>query len=373
MPEPVLTRAIDAVASGRDLSADEAAEVLAVIMAGDASETQIAGLLIALRTKGETVDELAGLARTMRSFATPVTTSRDDLVDTAGTGGGRSTFNVSTTAALIAAGAGCAVAKHGNRSATSRSRLGRRARGARRPHRPLARRPSGRCIDEIGFGFMFAPNHHKATRFVVPVRKELAVRTIFNFLGPLTNPAGARRQLIGVSDPGYVETMAGALALLGVERALVVTSEDALDEMSITAPTTVVEVDGTDLRTYTVRPEDVGLTTARTIPTRLAGGSPEDNAATARAIFGGEQRPAARPRGAQRRRRDLRRRPRRRPRRRRRRRPGRDRRRRGDAHARRARRAHAGARAGGARHERPRADRRRARARTCAGGARRSR
>jgi anthranilate phosphoribosyltransferase len=287
VPNTVLTSAIDAVASGRDLSADRAAEVLAIIMAGEASETQIAGLLIALRTKGETVDELAGLARTMRSFATPVRCSRDDLVDTAGTGGGRPTFNVSTTAALIAAAAGCAVAKHGNRSATSRSGSAD-VLEALEVRIDLGPEAVGQCIDEIGFGFMFAPNHHQATRYVVPVRKELAVRTIFNFLGPLTNPAGARRQLLGVSDPGYVETMAGALALLGVERALVVTSEeDSLDEMSITAPTTVVEVDGPDIRMYTVCPEDVGLTTCSD-PDALLGGSPEDNAATARAIFGGE-------------------------------------------------------------------------------------
>jgi anthranilate phosphoribosyltransferase len=289
VPDPVLTRAIDTVASGGDLSVDEAAEVLAVIMSGDASETQIAGLLIALRTKGETVGELAGLARTMRSFAAPVATSRADLVDTAGTGGGRSTFNVSTTAALIAAGAGCAVAKHGNRSASSRSGSADvlEALGVCIDLTPAA---VGICIDELGFGFMFAPRHHQATRFVVPVRKELAVRTIFNLLGPLTNPAGARRQLIGVSDAGYMTTMAGALALLGVERALVVTSEDALDEMSISAPTTVVEVDGTDLITYSVRPEDVGLTTDADTDAVL-GGSPDDNAATTRAIFDGERGP----------------------------------------------------------------------------------
>ena len=289
MPDPVLTRAIDAVASGHDLSADEAAEVLAVVMAGDASEAQIAGLLIALRTKGETVAELAGLARTMRSLATPVQSSREDLVDTAGTGGGRPTFNVSTTAALIAAGAGCAVAKHGNRSATGRSGSADvlEALGVRIDLTPEA---VGVCIDELGFGFMFAPAHHQAMRFVVPVRKELAVRTIFNFLGPLTNPAGARRQLIGVSDRAYVDTMAGALALLGVQRALVVSSQDSLDEMSISAPTTIVEVDGTDLRTYTVRPEDVGLATAPDVEAVL-GGSPQDNAATARAILGGERGP----------------------------------------------------------------------------------
>ena len=289
MPDPVLTQAIDKVASGRNLSADEAAEVLAVIMAGDASEVQIAALLIGLRTKGETIDELAGLARTMRALAAPVKTARDELVDTAGTGGGRPTFNVSTTAALIAAGAGCAVAKHGNRSATGRSGSADvlEALGVRIDLGPGA---VGTCIDEIGFGFMFAPMHHQATRFVVPVRKELAVRTIFNFLGPLTNPAGARRQLIGVSDPGYVEIMAGALALLGVDRALVVSSQDALDEMSISAPTTVVEVDGADLNTYTVRPEDVGLSTIAD-PDAVQGGSPEDNAATARAIFAGETGP----------------------------------------------------------------------------------
>ena len=289
MPDPVLTQAIDKVAAGRHLSIDEAARVLEVIMAGDASEVQIAGLLIALRTKGETIEELAGLARTMRALAAPVTTSRQELVDTAGTGGGRPTFNVSTTAALIAAGAGCAVAKHGNRSATGRSGSADvlEALGVRID---LAAGSVGVCIDELGFGFMFAPRHHQATRFVVPVRKELAVRTIFNFLGPLTNPACARRQLIGVSDLAYVEKMAGALALLGVDRALVVSSQDALDEMSISAPTTVVEVDGADLRTYTVRPEDCGLSTVDD-PDAVSGGSPADNAATTRAIFAGEPGP----------------------------------------------------------------------------------
>lgn len=287
MPDPVLTSAIDAVASGRDLSTDEAAEVLAIIMAGNASDVEIAGVLIALRTKGETVEELAGLARTMRSFAAPVTTSRDELVDTAGTGGGRPTFNVSTTAALIAAAAGCAVAKHGNRSATGKSGSADvlEALGVRIDLTPAA---VGQCIDDVGFGFMFAPAHHQATRFVVPVRKELAVRTIFNFLGPLTNPAGAPRQLIGVSDPGYLHTMAGALAILGVTRALVVSSQDALDELSIAAPTTVVEVNGDALETYTFKPEDAGLGTT-TDPEATAGGFPADNAATARAIFGGEQ------------------------------------------------------------------------------------
>ncbi|MDQ3849525.1 MAG: anthranilate phosphoribosyltransferase [Actinomycetota bacterium] len=289
MPDPVLTRAIDALASGRDLSAEEAGEVLAVIMGGGASDVQIAGFLIALRTKGETVEELAGLARTMRALAAPVRTGRDELVDTAGTGGGRPTFNVSTTAALIAAGAGCAVAKHGNRSATGLSGSADllEALGVRIDLSPES---VGRCLDELGFGFMFAPTHHRAMRHVVPVRKELAVRTIFNFLGPLTNPAGAARQLIGVSDRSYLETMAGALALLGVRRALVVSSQDALDEMSISAPTQVVEVNGHDVRTYTVAAEDVGLDSD---PDHEAtrGGTPQDNAATTRAILSGERGP----------------------------------------------------------------------------------
>jgi len=257
MPNAILTRAIDALAQRRDLSADETAEVLDQIMHGEASETQIAGFLIALRTKGETVDELTGLARTMRELAAHVSVDRPDLLDTAGTGGGASTFNVSTTAALIAAGAGCAVAKHGNRSATSRSGSADllEALGARID---LAPEGVAACIEEAGFGFMFAPAHHQATRFVVPVRRELAVRTIFNFLGPLTNPAGARRQLIGVSDPSFLETIAGALARLGVDRALVVAGEDGLDEVSISAATRVVEVNGEELRRYTLVPEDVG-------------------------------------------------------------------------------------------------------------------
>ena len=289
MPNPVLTKAIDRLAQREDLTVEEAGDVLAEIMRGEASETQIAAVLIALRTKGETADELAGLAQTMRRLATPVNTGRDDLLDTAGTGGGRTTFNVSTTAAIIAAGAGCAVAKHGNRSATGLSGSADllEALGARldlTPDRVV------RCIEEAGFGFMFAPAHHGATRYVVPVRKELAVRTIFNFLGPLTNPAGATRQLIGVSDPGMLETMAAALARLGAARALVVSSEDGLDELSTSAPTRVVEVNGTEIRRYVVTPAECGLPEAP--PDAVRGGRPEDNARVTRAILAGEDGPA---------------------------------------------------------------------------------
>jgi anthranilate phosphoribosyltransferase len=276
---------IDALAGGRNLSQEEAAAILAEIMSGGASEIQIAAFLIALRTKGETVEEIAGLAQAMRSFATQVPVSRDDLLDTAGTGGGQRTFNVSTTAALIAAGAGCAVAKHGNRSATGLSGSADllEALGARIDLTPQA---VARCIDEVGFGFMFAPSHHQATRYVIPVRRELAVRTIFNFLGPLTNPAGATRQLIGVSDPAYLETMAGALARLGTRHALLVASEDGLDELSISAPTTVVEVRGEELRRYSVTPEEVSL--RRAPLSEVPGGDPEQNAATARRIMEGQ-------------------------------------------------------------------------------------
>ena len=289
MPNPVLTKAIDRLAQREDLSVDETGEVLAEIMRGEASETQIAAFLIALRTKGETADELAGLAKTMRSMATPVETGRDDLLDTAGTGGGRTTFNVSTTAAIIAAGAGCAVAKHGNRSATGLSGSADllEALGARLDLKPDK---VVECIDKAGFGFMFAPAHHGATRFVVPVRKELAVRTIFNFLGPLTNPAGATRQLIGVSAPDMLDTMAAALSRLGATRALVVSSEDGLDELSTSAPTRVVEVNGEQIERYSVSPQDCGLPEAA--PDAVGGGYPEDNARVTRAILGGEQGPA---------------------------------------------------------------------------------
>jgi len=292
VPNPVLTRAIDRLAQREDLTAEETGAVLAEIMAGDAGETQIAGFLIALRTKGETADELAGLATTMRRLAARVQTKRpaDELLDTAGTGGGRTTFNVSTTAALIAAGAGCAVAKHGNRSATSLSGSADllEALGAKIDLQPAQ---VARCVDEVGFGFMFAPAHHGATRFVVPVRRELAVRTIFNFLGPLTNPAGATRQLIGVSDPAMLDTLAAALARLGARRALVVSSEDGLDELSTSAPTRVVEVNGSgELASSTIAPADVGL--AEAPPDAVAGGTPEQNAATTRAILAGEPGPA---------------------------------------------------------------------------------
>ncbi len=288
MPNPVLTETTELLASGHDLSARQAADVLAEIMAGNASETQTAAVLIALRTKGETVEEIVGLATTMRRLATPVLSDVQDLLDTAGTGGGRPTFNVSTTAALIAAGAGCSVAKHGNRSATGLSGSADllEALGVRIDLEPA---DVAHCIEQVGFGFMFAPAHHGATRFVIGVRKELGVRTIFNFLGPLTNPAGATRQLIGVSDPGYVDTIAGALVRLGARRALVVSSSDGLDELSTTGRTRVVDVDDGTIESYEVEPADVGLAPARFED--VAGGTPVANADVTRRILSGETGP----------------------------------------------------------------------------------
>ena len=289
MPNEIVTRAIDSVASGADLTADHATAVLDEIMEGRANEVQTAAFLIALRAKGETVAELVGLARTMRRLAAEVETGREDLVDTAGTGGGPSTFNISTAAALVAAGAGCAVAKHGNRSNTSRSGSADLLE-ALDVRIELGPDEVARCIADIGFGFMFAPRHHAAMKHVVPVRKELAVRTIFNFLGPLTNPAGASRQLLGVSDRRYQETIAEALLGLGCERALVVCAEDGLDELSIAGPTRVIEVAEGGTEEWFVSPEDVGVRSAHL--DEIAGASPEENAAVVRGVLEGEAGPA---------------------------------------------------------------------------------
>ena len=283
MPNPTLTEAIDRLSEGRDLEPAEASRVLNEIIEGNASEAQAAAFLIALRTKGETVGEIAGLASVLRERAVRVNAG-DGVVDTAGTGGGRPTFNVSTTAAFIAAGAGCRVAKHGNRSATSQC-------GSADVLEALGGRIDvgvdvvEACIRELGFGFMFAPLHHPAFKNIVPVRKELGVRTIFNFLGPLTNPAGARRQVIGVSDPGKLETMAAALGELGAERALVVSSSDGLDEFSVSGATRVVELRDGELRSYDVTPEAVGL--ERATDGAVGAGTPEQNALVLREVLAG--------------------------------------------------------------------------------------
>jgi anthranilate phosphoribosyltransferase len=289
VPNDILTRAIDAVCSGDHLTADHASAVLDEVMEGRVGDVQTAAFLTALRAKGETVTELVGLARTMRRLAAHVEADRDDLVDTAGTGGGPSTFNISTAAALIAAAAGCAVAKHGNRSATSRSGSADvlEALGV---NIELGPESVGRCIDELGFGFMFAPRHHAAMKHVVPARKELGVRTIFNFLGPLTNPAGACRQLLGVSDRRYQETIAEALVGLGCERAMVVCSADGVDEIGVHERTRVIEVEGGRTEELYVNPEDHGI--GRSSLDSISGGTPADNAAVILEVFEGVTGPA---------------------------------------------------------------------------------
>ena len=291
MPNEILSDAINAVCRGEELAEETAATVLREVMEGRSSPEETAGFLIALRTRGETADEIAGLARTMRELATKVEVGTDGLVDTAGTGGGTPTFNVSTTAAFVAAGAGCPVAKHGNRSATSQcgSADVLEALGARID---LGPEQVADCIESVGFGFMFAPQHHSAMKHVVPVRKALGVRTIFNLLGPLTNPADAPHQVIGVSDGPFLEHMAMALARLGGHSALVVSSEDGLDEISIAAPTRVVELRDGKVETYTVTPEELGV--ERAPLDAIAFGAPEENAQVTRAVLSGADTDVAR-------------------------------------------------------------------------------
>ena len=284
MAKSALEQANEALAAGDDLSQEQAAQALAVIMAGEASDDQISALLLGLRAKGETVDELAGLAETMRAFATAVKPQRKDLLDTCGTGGGRQTFNISTTAALIAAGAGCAVAKHGNRTATGLSGSADvlEALGA---EFELSPEDEASLIDEVGFGFMFAPAHHGATRYVAPVRKALGVPTIFNLLGPLTNPASARRQLIGVPQPAAIALVAGALSRLGTDHALIVSSEDGLDEISTSGPTHVAEIREDQIEHYVLTPGQFGIEPGS--DEEISGGGPEINAQIIGEIFSG--------------------------------------------------------------------------------------
>ncbi|HEU4980527.1 MAG TPA: anthranilate phosphoribosyltransferase [Solirubrobacterales bacterium] len=289
MPNDILTRAIDEICAGTHLTADHTSAALAEIMEGRASEVQTAAFLISLRAKGETVSELVGLARTMRSLAAKVEVDAPRLVDTAGTGGGPATFNISTTAALIAAGAGCAVAKHGNRSATSRSGSADvlEALGV---DIELSPEDVVTCIEEVGFGFMFAPRHHKAMAHVVPVRKELAVRTTFNFLGPLTNPAGATAHLLGVSDRGYQEIMAEALVQLGCARALVVNADDGIDELSLASRTRVIEVADGGTEEWFVEAGELGLDSAPL--DAIPGLEPAENAVVVKGVLEGTPGPA---------------------------------------------------------------------------------
>jgi anthranilate phosphoribosyltransferase len=287
----VISETIERLLAGDALSAGDAEAAVGLVMRGEADPAQIAGLLIALRAKGETVDELVGAARAMRVHVVPVRAVRDDLVDTAGTGGdGAGTFNISTTAALVAAACGCAVAKHGNRAASSRSGSADmlEALGI-----PIALTPeqAAEMIERYGFGYLHAPDHHPAMRHAGPVRRSLGVRTVFNLLGPLTNPAGARRQLIGVYAPQWVEPMARALAALGCEYGMVVHGQPGIDELSPCGATTVATVRGGEVTRSEVDAREVGIELCAL--SDLAGGDPQRNAEITLAVLSGETGPAA--------------------------------------------------------------------------------
>ena len=278
-------------AEGRTLSEGEAERALETIMEGTVAPEVTAALLTALRVKGEAVPEIVGFARAMRRCAAKVE-APPDVVDTCGTGGdAKGTINVSTAAAFVARGVGVVIAKHGNRAATSRAGSADvlEALGA---EIELSPEQVSRCIEEAGIGFMFARTHHPAMRFVAPVRAELPFRTIFNLLGPLTNPAGSRRQLVGVFGAAFVRPVAEALRDLGAERALVVHGKDGMDEITTSAETVVAEVTGGDLKEYEISPEDFGL--ARHAPDVLLGGDAHLNARILRDVLSGRETGAAR-------------------------------------------------------------------------------
>jgi len=282
--------AIRAVSEHRDLSGEEMTSVMRTIMSGEATQAQIGGFLIGLRMKGETVQEIAAAATVMRELATPVDVEAEHLVDTCGTGGdGSSTFNISTASAFVVAGAGARVAKHGNRSASSSSGSADvlEAAGVKLD---LSPEQIARCIQEAGVGFMFAPLHHGAMKHAIGPRKEMAVRTIFNVLGPLTNPAGAPNQVVGVFSRDLIEPLAHVLAQLGSRHVLVVHAEDGLDEISIGADTHIAEFKDGAVHTQRINPQQFGLSTARL--STLTVTSPLESLETIRAVFDNSDGPA---------------------------------------------------------------------------------
>jgi anthranilate phosphoribosyltransferase len=285
----VIKEALGWLLEGRDLTREEARTVMGEIMRGEATPAQMGGFLIALRAKGETADEIAGCAEAMREHVLPVRPSREDVVDVVGTGGdGARTFNISTTAAIVAAAAGAGVAKHGNRAISSVSGsadlLEALGLALEQPPERIAE-----SIDRLGFGFMFAPVHHRAMRHAAPVRRELGTRTVFNVLGPLTNPAGARAGIFGVYGRSLVRTIADVLAALGTRRAFVVHGAHGIDELSPAGPNAVAEVVDGEVRERTIDPLELGI--ERCAPGDLAGGTAEENARTAREVLGGAPGP----------------------------------------------------------------------------------
>jgi anthranilate phosphoribosyltransferase len=288
----MIREAIATLIDGRDLTRAEAREVMGEMMSGEASPAQMGGFLAVLRAKGETADEIAGCAEAMRAHALQVRPARADLVDVVGTGGdGARTFNISTAAALVTAAAGAAVAKHGNRAVTSASGsadvLEALGFEIEQPPERIAA-----SIDELGFGFMFAQSHHPAMKHAAPVRRELGTRTVFNVLGPLTNPAGARAQVIGVFAPSLVRTIGDVVAQLGAERAFVVHGFAGIDELSPCGPNLVAEVRGGEVVERVVDPRDLGFEPRD--PAELTGGTAVENAEAIRGILAGDIRDARR-------------------------------------------------------------------------------
>jgi anthranilate phosphoribosyltransferase len=279
---------ISKVATGAELTVQESASAFDRMMSGEATPSQMGALLMGLRVRGETVDEITGAVTTMRAKMLPVAAPQD-AIDVVGTGGDASgSYNISTCAAFIVAGAGVPVAKHGNRALSSRSGAADvlAALGVRIDIGPEA---IARCISQAGIGFMFAPLHHPAMKHVGPTRVELGTRTIFNLLGPLSNPAGVKRQMVGVFSRHWVEPLAKVLGRLGSERAMVVHGSDGLDEITTAGPTSVASLENGNVRTFEIKPDDVGLPKAD--PKRLLGGDAEANAAALLSVLKGEKSP----------------------------------------------------------------------------------
>ncbi len=284
-----IKEAIAKVVKGADLTEEEMVQVMEEIMGGLATPAQIGSFLTALRMKGETVDEITGAARVMRKKATFIRTPSEQTIDTCGTGGDESmTFNISTAAAFVVAGCGIAVAKHGNRSVSSRSGSADvlRALGV---NIEIEVNRVEECLKDVGIGFLFAPLLHGAMKYATPVRREIGIRTIFNLLGPLTNPAGTKYQLMGVYDELLTDMLAKVLAKLGTRHALVVHGEDGLDEITLTTRTKVTELKDGTIRAYHIEPEEFGFT--RCTPEELKGGSPEENAEIILDILTGKKGP----------------------------------------------------------------------------------
>ncbi len=282
--------AIKTLTQRQDLTSEQMSDVMQLIMTGQATEAQIGGFLIGLNMKGETVAEIAAAAKTMRELATPVAIEGEHIVDTCGTGGdGASTFNVSTACAFVVAAAGAQVAKHGNRSISSSSGSADVLEAAG-VNLEIDADKVKQCIENVGVGFMFAQKHHGAMKHVIGARRQMAVRTIFNLLGPLTNPARAKHQVLGVFDKKWVEPMAHVLKELGSKHVLVVHAEDGLDEISIGSESYVAELKDDKITTYTVKPEDFGLT--RKPISELAVSDANQSLETIKSLFAGEQGPA---------------------------------------------------------------------------------